>query len=225
MMSVTSESSSRCSTISRAGFHVAGLSASHRLLPDFPRLLRAARHTPRSFSVPKIGSMGGRSLTRSAFSSPDHGRILFPVTVFRFTMLRRWRIAVSRILLGDLIELLLGKDVFEEAFFSRSQELECLVEHLSGVRNHIARKLDPLRGGKPRIPGPLSPRRRAPDVPPPTARSGSAPTLSIGALDASLVAVEDRQGNRHTQGVRDRAFQSVGRIVLVGIGLERAGTG
>ena len=159
-------------------------------------------------------------MTRSAFSFPDHGKIRLPghrVQIHHAAAVADRRV---EILLGDLIELELRGDVFEEAFLPRSQQPERLVAHLFGGRDHVVGELVDFATGHVvfldrlfHVDQRLAFRLRQLDL--------GLRHVQDGALDASLVAVEDRQGNRHAQCVRDCAFHPVRRIVLVGIGLEQ----
>ena len=75
---------------------VAWDSASHRLLPEFPVSSGPMRNKPRPFTCSQDRQDGLTGFDKIGFLVPYYGKIRFPVTVFRFTMLRRWRIAVSR---------------------------------------------------------------------------------------------------------------------------------
>src|SRR5208337_116759 len=127
MMSVTSESSSRCSTISRVGFRLRAMrrpidsSLSSRTPPgpaeqaEAPRRFRTDRQDgPTGFD--KIGFLVPR-LRQDPF--PGHR-----VQIHHAAAVADRRV---EILLGDLIELELRGDVFDKAFLPRSQEPECLV--------------------------------------------------------------------------------------------------
>ena len=130
--------------------------------------------------------------------------IFFPVTVFRLTMAAAVADRCVEVLLGDLVELLLRGDVFDEAALPGIQPAQSLITHLLGGRDHILGKLFDLparhvvfRDCLFHVHQRLALGFRELDL--------GLGDVEHGALDAALVAVEDRQGDV-TPNAYDTAF-------------------